>query len=956
MNNTKEKGRKWLSILITLMMLLATFSMLLITTTPVVFANITEPTVSVSPTAARVVDADYTITFNVGPGGALTHGLSTIAILFPVDTAVASGFIPGTVNDVVIVSSGGNPVSRIVQISTPVDVDNGGVVVVVLTAGITNPTTANDYNLTVWTSIEGFTVKSNNFTITGAADSMSVTVQPTETVAGIEIAPAPAVAVVDASDNPVEGVEVTVSEEGDYIFDSGTLTQTTGPDGIAVFDDLVINTAYIGYQLSFAANALGVDNVTSNTFDITAAVTTALTIEVQPSTAVAGVVIVPSVQVKAVDSFGNGVAGLQVNTTLQIGTGVLSGDVDKLTAIGTGIATFNDLSIDLVGVDKVLNFTSGSLYVISDAFAIQAASVAVLTVEVQPSSTVAGATITPSVQVKAVDSFGNFVSGLSIAASLENGTGVLTGTTTRVTNATGFATFDDLSVNLIGVDKVFNFTSGSLYVTSEVFSIIAGSVTTLSVVVQPSTTVAGAAITPSVQVKAVDSFGNVVSGLSVVASLKTGTGVLSGTLTRVTNVTGVASFDDLLIDLVGVDKVLNFSSGSLFVTSNVFTILAASVAVLTVVIQPSNTVAGAAITPSAQVKAVDSFGNNITGLQINATLQSGTGVLSGDVEKLTAVGTGIATFDDLSINLIGVNKVLRFTAGVVHVDSTTFTIITTSASSYAVMDADYNGNTYTYIDVYFNTNVDNSTIQTTDFNLSIPSVMVTSFYNDGNTHLVTLKLSDKLTGGGPTITIAEDEIDDLLGNPIPSATLTINTYRINLSEGWNMFSLPADVSSIAIPTILTSIWSNADRTTNILWYNASANTWKYYSVKTQSGTLTAIEPGKAYWIHMNTSDTLIGNYSTVLHGTNPPPIVELTGHRWNMIGTWATYNQTANRNGGLSSLFDVLNDTGEILYKYTRSGGFVPIYGNSTTKMQPGDGFWLYLRTQDNGYYTLAEP
>ena len=515
---------------------------------------------------------------------------------------------------------------------------------------------------------------------------------------------------------------------------------------------------------------------------------------------------------------------------------------------------------------------------------------------------------------------------------------------------TGVASFNDLSVDLVGVDKVLNFSSGSLCVPSNVFVIQAASVAVLTVEVQPSTTIAGSAITPSVQVKAEDSFGNVVSGLSIVVSLKTGTGVLSGTLTRVTNVTGVASFNDLSVDLVGVDKVLNFSSGSLCVPSNVFVIQAASIAVLTVEVQPSAAVAGVVIAPSVQVKAVDSFGNIITGLQINATLQTGTGVLSGDVDKLTTVGTGIATFGDLSINLIGVNKVLRFTAGAVHVDSTTFTIITTSASSYAVMDADFNGNTYTYIDVYFNTNVDNSTIQTTDFNLSIPGVIVTSFYNDGNTHLVTLKLSDKLTGGGPTITIAENGIDDLLGNPIPSATLTINTYRINLSDGWNMFSLPADVSGIAIPTLLTSIWSNVDRTTNILWYNASASTWKYYSVKTQSGTFTAIEPGKAYWIHMNASDTLIGNYSTVLHGQNPAPIIELTGHRWNMIGTWATYNQTANRNGGLSSLFDVLNRTGEILYKYTRSGGFIPIYGNSTTKMEPGDGFWLYLRTSNNGY------
>ena len=148
MNNTKEKGRKWLSILVTLMMLLATFSMLLITSTPVVFANITNPTVGVYPTTAGIVDADYTITFHVGPGGALIRGFSSISIVFPVDAAVAAGSIPGTVNDVAI-SGFGTPASRNVQIITPVNVSNNGEVVVVLIAGITNPTTANDYNLTV---------------------------------------------------------------------------------------------------------------------------------------------------------------------------------------------------------------------------------------------------------------------------------------------------------------------------------------------------------------------------------------------------------------------------------------------------------------------------------------------------------------------------------------------------------------------------------------------------------------------------------------------------------------------------------------------------------------------------------------------------------------------------------------------------------------------------------------
>ena len=422
MNNSKGKGSKWLSILVTLMMLLATFSMLLIITTPVVFANITNPTVSVYPTSAGIVDAEYTITFHVGLDGALIRGFSSISIVFPVNTAVAAGSIPGTVNDVAIVSSVGNPASRNIQIITPVNVSDNGEVVVVLTAGITNPTTADDYNLTLWTSAEGINIKSDDFTISGAADSMSITVQPTETVAGIAIASDPAVTVVDALDSPVAGVEVTVSEVGDYVFDGGTLTQTTGLDGKATFDDLVIHTAAIGYQLIFAANAVSVVNVTSNTFNVTAATAAALTIEVQPSTTVAGVVIAPLVQVKAVDGFGNVVSGLSIVASLKTGTGVLSGTLTRVTNV-TGVASFNDLSVNLVGVDKVLNFSSGSLCVPSNVFVIQAASVAVLTVEVQPSTTIAGSAITPSVQVKAEDSFGNVVSGLSIVVSLKTGTG-----------------------------------------------------------------------------------------------------------------------------------------------------------------------------------------------------------------------------------------------------------------------------------------------------------------------------------------------------------------------------------------------------------------------------------------------------------------------------------------------------------------------------------------------------
>jgi hypothetical protein len=274
---------------------------------------------------------------------------------------------------------------------------------------------------------------------------------------------------------------------------------------------------------------------------------------------------------------------------------------------------------------------------------------------------------------------------------------------------------------------------------------------------------------------------------------------------------------------------------------------------------------------------------------------------------------------------------------------------------YAMFDADYNGNQYTYVDVYFSEAVANASIATTDFSISTAGVTVSSFYNDADTSLVTLKLSSKLAGNGPTVSVV-GAIQDTAANTLSSdGPLTINTYRIALNAGWNMFSIPADVSTIGISTVLASIWSNINMSRNILCYNASGNAWKYYSPQSGTGTLTAIEPGKAYWVHMTASDTLIGNYDTVLHGTNPAPIIELTGHRWNMIGQWATYNQTASTSGGLASLSDVLATSGEILYKYTPSGGFVNVYASPTVKMQPGDGFWLYLKTASTGYYTLSE-
>src|SRR5438309_2070640 len=123
---------------------------------------------------------------------------------------------------------------------------------------------------------------------------------------------------------------------------------------------------------------------------------------------------------------------------------------------------------------------------------------------------------------------------------------------TAVAAAGGVATFFDLSVNKTGTGYTLTASaSGVTSVTSTPFDITPGAATQLAFSVQPSTTVAGATISPAVQVTALDPAGNPVPGftgnVTVVLGTNPGGGTLSGT-TTVAAVNGVASFSPLTLD------------------------------------------------------------------------------------------------------------------------------------------------------------------------------------------------------------------------------------------------------------------------------------------------------------------------------------------------------------------------------------------------------------------------
>jgi hypothetical protein len=201
----------------------------------------------------------------------------------------------------------------------------------------------------------------------------------------------------------------------------------------------------------------------------------------------------------------------------------------------------------------------------------------------------------------------------------------------------------------------------------------AGALATLAFVQQPSDAAAGVAISPAVTVLATDAFANPISGVSVAMALASGTGTLTGGGSQTTNGSGVATFANLSINLVG-SKTLTASSGLISSSpSTAFNITVGALTTLAFTQQPSDAVAGVAISPAVTVLATDTGGNPVSGASIAMALTTGTGTLSGTTPQLTN-GSGIATFANLSINLTGTNKKLTASSGAASVASSQFAI------------------------------------------------------------------------------------------------------------------------------------------------------------------------------------------------------------------------------------------------------------------------------------------
>ena len=469
----------------------------------------------------------------------------------------------------------------------------------------------------------------------------------------------------------------------------GTLSGTTSVgavNGVATFANLSINKAGSGYTLQ--ATAASLTGATSASFNITPAAASMLAFTGQPSNTTAGATISPAVQVTARDAFGNTATGFTGTVTVAIGTNPGGGTLSGTTSVGAvnGVATFANLSINKAGSGYTLQATAASLTgATSASFNITPAAASMLAFTGQPSNTTAGATISPAVQVTARDAFGNTATGftgtVTVAIGTNPGGGTLSGTTS-VGAVNGVATFANLSINKAGSGYTLQATAASLTgATSASFNITPAAASMLAFTGQPSNTTAGATISPAVQVTARDAFGNTATAFTGTVTVAIGTnpggGTLSGT-TSVGAVNGVATFANLSINKAGSGYTLQATAASLTgATSASFNITPAAASMLAFTGQPSNTTAGATISPAVQVTARDAFGNTATAFTGTVTVAIGTNPGGGTLSGTTSVGAvnGVATFANLSINKAGSGYTLQATAaGLTGTTSASFNI------------------------------------------------------------------------------------------------------------------------------------------------------------------------------------------------------------------------------------------------------------------------------------------
>lgn len=174
----------------------------------------------------------------------------------------------------------------------------------------------------------------------------------------------------------------------------------------------------------------------------------------------------------------------------------------------------------------------------------------------------------------------------------------------------------------------------------------------ITFVVQPSNTMAGAAINPPVVVQVLDGGGNPVRWAQVTLAIQSGGATLYGITTGTTDASGQATFTGLSIRIAGTYQ-LTAAAGALSTISASFVISAIQTKTLIVASAGNGQSAVVSTAYAAPLQAVvtDDFGNPVAGASVTFAMPgSGASVIFAGSATVTTSAAGIATSPAMTAN------------------------------------------------------------------------------------------------------------------------------------------------------------------------------------------------------------------------------------------------------------------------------------------------------------------
>ena len=519
--------------------------------------------------------------------------------------------------------------------------------------------------------------------VAAEANKLGYQQQPTNTTAGQPIAPPVTVQLLDSFGNPVATAGVSVNLQASPIASrfrtlAGTASVNTDANGLATFSNIVINQAG-AYTLEAQAN--GITSAISGVFNVTAG--TASSIQASsgtPQTTTILKAFATPLQVTVVDAQNNPVNGVTVSFAAPGSVASATLSASSATTDASGHASVTATANGSAGTYTVTAAAAGAGsagFILTNA----AGDAAAITFVQQPQNSTAGTVLAP-VTAKLTDGQGNPIGGVRLAMSVPGFPGILGGTTSVATDASGVAVYNDLTITAAGSYKLQAIVAG-LSALSDSFSITANTSgqTITAVDGGNQSTHVNTAYGGPLRAKVEDSFHNPVTGATVTfAAPATGASVaFGGAATVTTDSQGIATSPALTANSVaGPVTVTAASAGATTPASFSLTNLPGSASKLAFHQQPNNAVAGQAITPPVTVQLQDSVGNPVNQSGVVVTLQSSAITqqslsLGGTTSQPTDT-TGLATFTGISQSQAGTYTLLAQAPGVTSVTSSRFTV------------------------------------------------------------------------------------------------------------------------------------------------------------------------------------------------------------------------------------------------------------------------------------------